>query len=553
MIRKLWLILLVISVALLAGCGSDGDSLSGSAAVDDTTSDDTTDDTGSGSGSGGTTTPIVTTGTGDAVFATVTVSTNQIFVTGTGMNARAGINVKVYDNSGALINDADSGVNNVRVTMRSRPYGNEYLFGLNASGTFDSTTAVDSTIDVRTSTGSASIDLIAGTLPGPVEISVEVLNDSGASFSTPLVVTLPQVIIASGPPHTIAFSWPLTDAVEKLDGGLFRRIGSVTVTDRYGNAVPDGTAVHIGLIDSTLAKDDDGATTATSANLTDASGTNDFLVDFTTSSVTRDGLVRMIQVGDRVLMPGAQYNDRSRHVAAVPTVANTLPVQSAYNTTAAGLDYLVGASLIGGYMTGINMVAGEEKTGVAVTKNGYADIFLYYPANYRTIHVGCFADNTVDTRYLPLGSADVYVVASANDNRVTAISSDACFHSILPWKLTAKPAKLNGDGTVVLTLKESGDNIPLPFEPIGYSVEITSKGDGLCSDTQFTTQSTCLSNGEVWTPNDFGISVATCSTNASGTCTATVTVAGATINSGDAAKITFSAGEAEASITVSIP
>lgn len=540
MIRKLWLILLVLPLALLSGCGGDGDSLSGG--TGDTGGTGGTGGSGGsggsgGTGGGGTTTPIVTTGTGNAVSAQVTVTTDRLFVKDTGKTGRAGINVQVFDNSGSLINNADAGIDNVRITMSTRPYGGESLTGLNAAGSLDSTTDSDSTIDVRTSSGVVNVDLNAGTLPGPVEISVEVLDDSGASFSPPLAVTLPQVIIVAGPPHTIAISQPRA-SVENLRNGYYRAKAGISVTDRHGNAVPDGTPVYLGLIDSVLAHDTDGATTAATAALADADGPSDYTTgsdDFSLAYVVRDGITRFIESRDRVLVFSGNAADRQRYVASAPTAYNTLPLTSGYNSTAAGLEYVVGASLLGSVITGLDNPNNTEINGRAITELGLTELYITYPANSSTIHVGC--TDASDQRHLPAGSADVYVVATSSDNRVTTISDSFCFNSLLPWKLHVSQDAVVGSQTqvvpknITIYLTDGGDSVPLPY----VLVTATSDNGSLVSATDCTT-------GD-------GVS------GPAGTCTSTITIQPGA--SGDTATVTYSvlggADAATATVSISIP
>jgi len=61
--------------------------------------------------------------------------------------------------------------------------------------------------------------------------------------------------IASGAigPHTIVLSYPISDSIENLQGGFYRQIGKVTVTDSEGNGIP-GVTVNLKLIDSIIAQ-----------------------------------------------------------------------------------------------------------------------------------------------------------------------------------------------------------------------------------------------------------------------------------------------------------
>lgn len=60
------------------------------------------------------------------------------------------------------------------------------------------------------------------------------------------------------------------DAGIPLTPGFYSRRAGLIVTDRYGNAVPDGTVLNLGVLDSVLSAGTTGSTTASSAVLTDA-------------------------------------------------------------------------------------------------------------------------------------------------------------------------------------------------------------------------------------------------------------------------------------------
>ena len=129
------------------------------------------------------------------------------------------------------------------------------------------------------------------------------------------------------------------------------------MTDRYGNPVADGTVINLGVIDSVLLSnrapqinygfgstvvDGNASTTLGSALLTDLSNAL-----FQSANITRNNASRFIEAQDRVLIFNAQAADKSRFVATSPTQSSVLPVNKTFQNSATGLEYIVGASLLG--------------------------------------------------------------------------------------------------------------------------------------------------------------------------------------------------------------
>ncbi|MEJ2699218.1 MAG: hypothetical protein P8Z70_06125, partial [Desulfuromonadales bacterium] len=476
----------------------------------------------------------------------------------------------------------------------TQPNGGEYLTGKNAAGNIVSTLSTG-TIDVVTTGGSASINLQSGIRPGPVEIRVEALGADGNPLNPPVVASLPQVNIASGPPHTIELSHPITHSVIDLNTanpsvpGFYRRVGSASVTDRYGNDVPDGTVINLGLVDSVINMGSTGASTAGDPVLTDPGGA--FLNDF----ITRNNAPRYIQDNDRVLIFNAQAEDKSRFVTnASSRTQTTLVTSSNLQNNASSLDYVVGASLLGAYISGDDG-SGNLIKGTAVVQNGTAKFWVTYPANSDTILNGCYGYSGADpgsyfggdVRFDNPKSSQVYVVASTSSNDAATVDrGQFCFAAIAGFSLGASPAKLSGSGTVTLDLADGGDGISLPFVPVSYSItydtlgtydacsdpvfpdKTTCEAAASCSDGTSTDLVTCYQNGGTWAPtwqtgipSDLNISVdMTYSggiagnegrTDINGSFVAPVTVTGGL--SGDKATITFGSGDGEATVSVSIP
>lgn len=337
-------------------------------------------------------------------------------------------------------------------------------------------------------------------------------EDSGTGTTTTGSATV-------NPAHTIVLTYPITDAIENLGGGVYRRRASAVVTDNEGNPVPDGTKVFLNVVDTIIAQG-----TITSENgdgisgsvLTDAGptlGDGTTATTFDTAYAIRNEAYHFIHEGDHAfltqyvdpddssdnfepsLKPNSFVEDKNRIIDSF--TANTLTVTSAYDnaypnsTYASGVtDYIVGVSALGAEVLGVTSApdtssststdAGEEgessgsestgdtlvNEGFATTVNGVAEFKITYPANVDTIHTGCMNPN-LDERVSPIRSAQVFVVASAG-TEATTIDQRFCFSSIAPWAMSAAPSKLGeGMNTVSLGLNDGGDGISLPYVWIG--------------------------------------------------------------------------------------
>jgi len=394
------------------------------------------------------------------------VSHTEIAVTGVGINDNTAITVRVVDETNTTVVNPDI---SLLITLLAKPNGGEFISGEAPGGGL---VADAYEIEIDAATGVATFNLRSGVLPGVVEIRIEVL-DSGSPLAIPVVTISPQISIASGPPHTMALSAPTLNAIVDLNTGgdagipltpgFYSRRAGLIVTDRYGNAVANGTVINLGVLDSVISAGTTGSTTAASAVLTDAGAT------FSTDSVTRGGLVREIEPNDRVVLFDRPAADKSRFVTT-PIGVTTLPVTKNYTTTAAGIRYAVGASLIGGAIYGTD---GTTATlGTVQTSYGLAQLRLVYPANRHTIHVGDYAPG-VDTRYSPLNSARVISVFTSSDENVSMVDEGTLvFSSIAGWKLEALPVEISADTTITLSLVDGGDEVPLPFMTVTYSIKI---------------------------------------------------------------------------------
>jgi len=322
------------------------------------------------------------------------------------------------------------------------------------------------------------------------------------------------------PAHTIVLTYPITDAIENVGGGVYRRLVSAMVTDNEGNPVPDGTKVFLNVIDTILAQgtiDSAAGDSITGSALTDVNPT---LADgvtattFDTAYAVRNGAYHFVHEGDHVFLtsnaydpnvtPNSFVSDKNRLVDSF--TANVVNVTTGYNndypnsTYATGVtDYVVGVSALGAEVLGKDAAASSSSTssttsttdttsdttssssstsssyvneGYSTTQNGVANFYITYPANVNTIHTGCTDDT--DRRVFPLESGKVMVVASAG-TEATTIDQRFCFGSIIPWTMDKIPAEI-GEGTysVTVTPRDGGDTIPIPYERIFTNVKVTS-------------------------------------------------------------------------------
>lgn len=326
-----------------------------------------------------------------------------------------------------------------------------------------------------------------------------------------------------GAPYTVAMSFPKSNAVTQLTGelaGYYSRVGTAVVTDQNGNAVKDGTTVQLDAIDSIKAIGTIGAADSlTGSTLNDGDPT---LADgtapsngglFTTAGFTTRETkeFQAIKNGDIVLLTGADASDQVRYVNAVlgtTSVSVTAPYNNTYpNTTysAGTTTYVIGNSAIGVLVYGVDPNGGNDTRGYGTTKDGLVKFRVAYPANDNTMLVGCFNPASTDTRYsTPAGYARTYVVASAG-GRVSTWTGNFCFGGMASYTLTANPSTIyKNNDTVTLVLRDANGYV-LPFQTVSAYAGASTAGP---------------------------ISATSCTTDAAGTCTSTMTCGGGNTTAG---------------------
>ncbi|MEO5330841.1 MAG: Ig-like domain-containing protein [Magnetococcus sp. YQC-5] len=406
--------------------------------------------------------------TGEPASIQFNNSNSNISVAGVGATENTSININVLDDTGNQFKESvyknnfntldNNSNNNLKITLVSFPNRGEFISAKDAKDSTVSTQNATNSIWIRTTNGSAILNLKSGTLPGIMEIKAEVIKSDGITLGATALA--PKVTISSGPPHTIVLSTPELNSIADLGGGVYCRTGTALVTDRWGNTVPNGTAISLGLIDSVIAEGTDGKTTANSKDLT--SGQN-----FASLSITRNNYNRKIEQEDRILIQNAAPSDKNRFVNAINGA--TINAQSSFKNTASELHYFIGASTLGASIGGGESCS-KLTTGTMTTTDGKATIWVRYPAhnnnfgnNQGTILVGCLGYDVKDLykgddRYGNQNSPQVIVVAASNDSGATTMSKGQfCFSAIRPLALGI----LVGNGVAIVTVKDKG-GITLP-------------------------------------------------------------------------------------------
>lgn len=470
----------------------------------------------------------------------ITASERAIYVAGVGQMESSTITVRLLTSTGGAAQDAPAGINNVRVSFVTQPNGGELLLGTQASGQLVQNTK---TLDVATSNGVATLTLNSGQLPGVIELKAEALDNTGASYNPEIQTTASVLSIASGPAHSIVFSYPIEAGIQNMGNGSYRREGGLLVTDRYGNPVADGTVINLGVIDSVLLSnrtpqinygfassvtDGNASTTANSTVLTDLSNAL-----FQSAVITRNNTNRFIEAQDRVLIFNAQAEDKSRFVATLPNQASSVTVNKNYLNTDTKLEYLIGASLLGMQVAGVDPAKAGLVSGQAVTQDGAASFYLTYPANQDTILTSCVS-SSLDSRHSPRGSAQVFVVAEASGSSATTIDDRACFNYISPAVISSGITSISGDTILSLEIRDQG-LVRLPF--LSFEAGVSYDEDNTGNLQVFV--------GDCLATNDLR-------TDLYGQCELQITTSGGT--SGDIATVTLGvSGGTPLAITVTVP
>ncbi len=284
----------------------------------------------------------------------------------------------------------------------------------------------------------------------------------------------------------IAITYPNTNAVENIGGGLYRRTGSAFVTDIDGNTVSDGTEILFKIIDSIKASgtiEVGNGDSISGVMLTDNGVTlsDGVPTNFGAAHVIRNNAFEFISSQDQLFLtslgssgqPAGFKADMARSV--VSGAGATVTVRNSYANDYPNMTYPTGDTsyVLGGSHMGVEVAGVDENdvltTGIGSTVDGVANFRITYPANSNTLAVGCVAN---DPRYLPLGSADIYLMASNSSGTIATID-EPCLNRIAGGALTPIPTESSGSTIFTVQYLDGGDDIPVPYSRITPTVVVT--------------------------------------------------------------------------------
>lgn len=401
----------------------------------------------------------------------LSLSVSSLSVAGTGGQETTRVSIELLNANGDRVTAAIDDEVNLRVSLSTSPAGGELLRPW--PNELDHPGATE--LELTTKQGLSELVLTAGTLPGVIELLVEYLP--ALTQSEPIQIKSSPIQVASGPAHSIVISYPIQNALTVLENGFYRRKAGLQVTDRYGNAVKDGTVVNLGVLDTVLTANvppvlNYGFAQTTLHTQASKDAGHSVLFDsenslFKSAYVMHNNIQRYIEPDDRVLLLNSQAQERSRFVQQVHT--DNLVLNAQFSESQTDVHYLVGTALKGIQVMGEN-AAGALMTGGTVTENGNATFYLTYPANSHTLGLGCI-DPELDTRYNPVGSAQVWLIAQVSNTDATVLDNNACFSALLDLKLTnlSNVTTLSASGNLLLEVTDASD-IRLAFRSIQHSV-----------------------------------------------------------------------------------
>ncbi|MHB8765525.1 MAG: invasin domain 3-containing protein, partial [Deferrisomatales bacterium] len=288
---------------------------------------------------------------GQPASLSVAVEPETLSVAGVGGADVATIRVTVRDNGGNPIQD--TGVfNNLKLEIVDAPGGGENLQGK---------TIAAGPVTLSTQNGLASANFQSGLLPGTVRLRVSVVKDrDGIVLAVPLTALVPQITIQAGPPFDAVLS--RSNAITDNHDGTLTHEHLAVVKDRYGNKVPDGTAVFFGQVFNFIAAGNDGATAAGSPVFTSA-GANFLSVPGPAAGDTL------------IVYDDASVNKGGYLLSSV--AANSLTTLTTFGFTESSLLYVVGNSRGGGALSAGTQ--GLTSGGVARWANTYPGELVNQP------------------------------------------------------------------------------------------------------------------------------------------------------------------------------
>ncbi|MFU8857773.1 MAG: Ig-like domain-containing protein [Deferrisomatales bacterium] len=299
----------------------------------------------------------------EGIPALVQINANplQIFVAEVGREESAVISVRVTDRFGSPVPDVP---NNLEIELVRGPGGGENL------GRHPITGAPLTQVTLSTSGGMTSVTLNSGTIPGTVQVEARVVRGAdGGLLSPPLIARVPEISIFSGPPFSLVMA---RGAVTTKPNGTSTRPYSAVVSDIYGNAVPNGTAVFFGQIARSKRAAGDGAIDVAEPSLFRSTSS-----DFLAANVSRgDTLILLLDPKGGYIVDAVVNGQTLRLSSALPVSEDVT-----------GVEFAVGDNAGGGAFDGPGLTTG----GVAGASNTFSTadsgrtIWVYAETGGRTV------------------------------------------------------------------------------------------------------------------------------------------------------------------------
>lgn len=462
------------------------------------------------------------------------VATSELSVKAVSERDNTIIDILLLDERGELVETTPQQPD-IALRFVARPGSDEGLLPSQAAAD----AFVQSEIELTSNNGRAQAILKTGQLPGVIQLEASYLPSLASN--NPLHLLTNNLTVASGPAASITLSYSLNQTIDNLANGFYRRRFGALVTDRYGNAVADGTALSLGAIDTVLMSNrapvidykfgrtqigTNAQIRANSSLLTDSD--NDL---FDKAFVFSDQIERKIQQNDRLLILNAQPEDKLRIVTEISHDKITLQQPFAHDLSNA--EYLIGTAFKGIQIGGL-AENGELTIGRATVQQGIAELFLTYPSDNRFLQLGCLPAE-VDERFYPRGTAQVWVIAQVNQTPAIKLDNNACFSAAFPFNLQLLNGNpiINQNRDIMLEVLDAYSNL-VPYTVIEAEISYVNPNSDLM-----------VTVGMCQQRNDRR-------TDSRGKCILPISIAGG--NSGDEATVTLRAGRSNLqNLTIRLP
>lgn len=408
----------------------------------------------------------------------VSLSQTNLTVKDVGQAETALINIELLNINGERIAQPPASPD-VHLRFLTRPGSSEALQHSQFSVVMPSQTG----IDLVSSNGLAQAIINTGELPGVIQLEASYLPS--VQTANPIRVITSNITVSSGPAETITVAYPTNQAITNLGNGFYRRQLGMQVTDRYGNAVADGTAISLGALDTVLTSNlapviDYGFARTKVATAAQMAANSATFIDaentlFLSAFVQQDQLQRVIKPNDRLLILNAPAADKHRFIADIEN--DRITVNQVFKTGLSAANYLVGAAVRGIQIAGDDSL-GQLTIGRAEVRQGLANVYLTYPADRKTLQLGCLPSN-IDERVYPRGTAQVWIIAQVNNTSAITLDNGACFSAVAPYQLVLNNAgtAINQSRTLELEVRDANNQL-LPYTEIHAEVSYANPQSG---------------------------------------------------------------------------